>query len=234
MKPRNIEALTFLDEKIARHLVGRSDKTPSAEGAWEAMRVPLQFTGGKKPYRLGGGGPAYFLVSQREAIIIANLEAAPPKLKLIRPVDFSNDKLKKPSPMKTMMTWIATQPAEAYPLLIYVQDKAVDDGLLSCRLSHSPSAIHYCHPKEAACFDLTRILAAKTALHEHAPESKNWRELAIYLGLEDRMLSDKRLKKIEAEFGDMPEEAQRLIPAIDEIEHEFMSAIMSDKETFPC
>lgn len=234
MKPRNIDALALLDEKIARHLVDRSHETPAADGAWEAMRVPLQFTGDKKPYRLGGGGPAYFLVSQREAIIIANLKVAPPNVKLIRPADFPDDKLKKPSPMKTMMTWIAAQPAEAYPLLIYVQDKAVDDGLLSCRLSYSPSAIHYCHPKDAACFDLTRILSAQKALHEYASGTKNWRELAIYLGLEDRMLSDARLKKIEAEFGDMPEEAQRLIPAINEIEYPFMSAIMSEKEIFPC
>lgn len=225
MQPRNLEALRFFDEKIVRHLSNRSDAEPSAENAWHAMHANYLKELDKKPSRLGVPD-AFFLASQTEAIVIAKLAITPPGITLFRPPEG-----KAPSPTKTMVEWVAAQPKEAYPILVYTQDKATDDGLLNLRLSYSPSAIHICRSKNPACVDFDRIVKAKQILDRLPPKTK-WQDLPIYLGLEPSEASEALSKRIEKNFSSLSDEDLRTIPAVTEPEYEFLSLLMSTKETY--
>lgn len=225
MQARNLEALRFFDEKIVRHLSNRSDAEPSADDAWHAMHANYLSTPGKDPCRLGVPA-AYFMASQTAAIVIAKLVVTPPGITLFRPPEE-----KAPSPMKTLVTWIAAQPPEAYPILAYTQDKAADDGLLSLRLSYSPSAVHVCRSKNPVCVDFERIVKAKQILGKLPPKTK-WQDLSIYLGLDPNEVSEALSRRIEKGFSSLSDEDLRMIPAVTEPEYEFLSLLMNPKGTY--
>lgn len=170
----NAAALTCLDDRMTRHMKNPEDTTPSAERAYTVMSANHLMESGRQS-RIGGGVDDYILSSRNETLVISSLAALPSPIKLLR-------RKAKHSPDRTLMEWLLRQPASAYPLIVYIQSKGSGAGLAGLRLSHDPSAVHYCGAKEHLVIDLNRIRRS-IDLIESMPITVQtyWTEVVRYL-----------------------------------------------------
>lgn len=211
LAPRAIEALTFLDRYIGRYLAGTPNAEPSADRAWATLRQEFTMTTGNTT-RLGAGTNALFMAnSLGEAILVASLKDTITGLTVEKTI---------PREVK-LLHWAAAQPEEAYPLLLYVQGKAVDDGLIELRLSYSQRALKLCQANNNKTIDLVRVAKFVDFYRARRPAVKTECHMVLSLyasQIRSGRAPDENLIKKLQKFGDIKDEEWDLVIGINEPE----------------